>query len=102
MAFNKVTVDPCGSAPVHEHDTLQGTCHLGTEALVYLKQLVFQLGDYDSNTMKMIYSFGLVLQQKCRVNLIYDNVFNKVCTAGGNLLTCKNDILIKRMTSNAT
>jgi len=77
MAFNKVTLDACRSAPVREHDTLHSTCHLGTEALAYLKQLVFQLGDYDSNTMKMIYSFGLVLQQKCRVNLIYENVFNK-------------------------
>ena len=54
MAFNNVTVDACGSAPVREHDTLQSTCHLGTEALAYLNQLVFQLGDYDSNTMKMI------------------------------------------------
>jgi hypothetical protein len=73
MAFNKVTEDACRHAPVLEHDTLESTCHLGTEILVNL-QLVFQLGDYDSNTMKMIYNFGLVLQQKRRVNLIYDNV----------------------------
>jgi hypothetical protein len=101
MAFNKVIEDACRHAPFREHDTLESTCHLGTEAFVYLKQLVFQLGDYDSNARKMIYSFGLVLLQKCRVNLIYDNVFNKARTAWGNLLACKNEILCRRMTSNA-
>jgi hypothetical protein len=80
---------------------LESTGHFGIEALVYLKQLVFHLGDYDSNAVKMIYSFGLVLQQKCRVNLIYDNVFNKVRTARGNLLACKNEMLFRRITSNA-
>jgi len=77
-------------AAVREHDTLESTCHLGTEILVYLK-LIFQLGDFDSNAMKMIYNFGLVLQQECRVNLIYDNVFNKARTLRGNLLACKNE-----------
>jgi len=101
MAFNKVTTDTCRYAPVREHNTLQSTYHLGTETLAYVKQLVFQLGDYDSNTITMIYSFGLVLQQKCTANLIYDNVFNKVRTAGGNLFARKNEILIRRMTSNA-
>jgi hypothetical protein len=71
------------------------------QALVYLKQPVFPLGDYDSNAMKMIYSFGLLLQQKCTVNLIYDNVFYKVHTARGNLIARKNEILSRRMTSNA-
>jgi hypothetical protein len=59
-----------------------------------LPQLVFQLGDYDSNAVKMTYNFSLVLQQKCRVNLIYDNVFIKVRTARGNLLACKNEFCL--------
>jgi hypothetical protein len=100
MTFNKVIEDVCRYAPIREHNTIESTGHLGIEALVYLTQLVFHLGDYDSNAMKMIYAFGLVLQQKLRVNIIYDNVFNKVRTARGNLLACKNE-MFRRMTSTA-
>jgi hypothetical protein len=102
MAFNKVIEDACRYAPVREYNSPDSTCHLGTEALVYLKQLVFPLGNYDSNAIKKICSSGLVLQQKCMVNLIYGNVFNKVRKAWGNLLAYKNEILFRRMTSNAT
>jgi hypothetical protein len=60
MAFDKVIEDACSYVPVREHNN---ACHLGTEALVDLKRLVFQLGDYDSNAKKKkkIYSFSLVL-----------------------------------------
>lgn len=49
----------------------------------------------------MICSFGLGLQQKCWVNLIYDNVFNTVCIARSHLIACKNEILFRRIAFNA-
>ena len=59
MTFNKVIEDVCRYAPIREHNTLESTGHLGIEALVYLKQLIFHLGDYDSIVLYCIYYLSL-------------------------------------------